>query len=101
MKVSQSLLPPGANRRGSFSWGGRGRGPHHRVNQMQISWDDVNRTERVGLHFVARLGIDVFITEGAIARWKADPECHHEVISISTTFGKIYGLGSCKPSQKD
>jgi hypothetical protein len=68
---------------------------------MQISWDDVNRTQRIGLHFVARLGIDVFVTQGAITRWKADPECHHEVVDISMSQGKIYGLGPCAPSQKD
>jgi hypothetical protein len=71
------------------------------ANGMQISWDDVNRTERSGLHFVARLRIDVFVTEGAIARWKADPECHHRVVPIATTFGKIYSLGACEPSEED
>jgi hypothetical protein len=65
---------------------------------MQISWDDVNRTETRGLHFVARLGIDVFITDNAIKRWKADPDCHHRVLPIATSFGKIYGLGPCEPS---
>jgi hypothetical protein len=68
---------------------------------MQISWDKVNRTERRGPYFIARLGIDVFVTESAIARWKVDPECYHRVIPISTTFGKIYGLGACEPSQED
>ena len=39
---------------------------------MQISWDDVNRTERTGPYFVARLGIDVFITQ--YARHRFPPE---------------------------
>jgi hypothetical protein len=68
---------------------------------MQISWDDVNRTEKPGPHFVARLGLDVFVSEEAIARWKADPECHHRAVSIATTFGKIYSLGPCEPFQED
>ena len=66
---------------------------------MQVSWDDVNRTERVGLHFVARLGIDIFVTEGAIMRWKADPGCHHEVTHISMSYGKMYTLGPCEPQK--
>jgi hypothetical protein len=68
---------------------------------MQISWDDVNRTQTTGLHFVARLGIDVFITQGAIARWKVDPGCHHEVVTIATSLGKMYSLGPCEPSKDD
>lgn len=75
--------------------------PDHRANQMQISWDDVNRTETTGLHFVSRLRIDVFVTEGAIARWKADPACHHTVSVISTSRGGIYSLGPCEPSKED
>ncbi len=47
------------------------------MEKMQISWNDVSRTEKAGVHFVARLGIDVFVRE------------RH--IEISTTFGKIYG----------
>jgi hypothetical protein len=65
---------------------------------MQISWDDVNRTETKGIQFVARLGIDVFVTTGAIRRWKADPDCHHRLVEISTGLGKMYGLGACEPS---
>jgi hypothetical protein len=92
------LLPSG-RRRGSFFvksglTGSAGNG-------MEISWDDVNRTESTGPHFVTRLGIDVFITEGAIARWKVDPECHHKVFHISTSRGNIYSLGSCEPFQED
>ena len=68
-----------------------------RANEMQVSWDDVNCTERPGLYFVARLGIDVFITEGAIVRWKADPACYHEVTPITTSHGKMYSLGPCEP----
>jgi len=68
---------------------------------MEISWDDVNQTERTGPHFVTRLGIDVFITEGAIARWQVDPECHHEVFVIATSRGDIYSLGPCEPPQQD
>jgi hypothetical protein len=64
---------------------------------MEISWDDVNRTERTGPHFVTRLGIDVFVTEGAIARWKDDPECHHKVVAIATSRGNMYSLGPCEP----
>jgi hypothetical protein len=71
------------------------------VTEMLISWDDVNRTEKTGLHFVARLGLDVFVTAGAIARWKADPECHHRVVHIPTTLGKMYGLGPCEPLQEN
>lgn len=69
------------------------------VTEMQISGIDMNRTERPGLHFVARLGLDVFVTAGAIARWKADPECHHRVVHIPTTLGKMYDLGPCEPHQ--
>jgi hypothetical protein len=68
---------------------------------MQISWDDVNRTEQIGLHFVVRLGIDVFVEEYHIENWKADPNGQHKVLEISTTFGKIYGLGTFEPSQND
>ena len=75
--------------------------PYHRANRMQISWDEVNRTERVGLYFIARLGIYVFITKGAIMRWQADPDCYHEVIYITTSRGKLYSLGPCEPSNKD
>jgi hypothetical protein len=67
---------------------------------MQISWDDVNRTQTRGLQFVLRLGIDVFVTEHAIKRWKTDPDCHHRVIPITTSLGKIYGLGPCEPSNQ-
>jgi hypothetical protein len=67
---------------------------------MQISWDDVNRTKKAGPHFVARLGIDVFVTVNAIRRWKADPDCHHRVVPISTSLGNIYGLGPCEPSSQ-
>jgi hypothetical protein len=68
---------------------------------MQISWDDVNRTEKTGPHFVTRLAIDVFITGDAIKRWMSDPDGLHTVTSISTTFGKIYGLGAFEPSGKE
>jgi hypothetical protein len=68
---------------------------------MQISWDDVNRTEKPGPCFVARLGLDVFVSEEAIARWKSDPECHHRVVPISTSRGKLYTLGPCEPFQED
>jgi hypothetical protein len=68
---------------------------------MEISWDDVNRTERTGPHFVTRLGIDVFVAEGAIARWQVDPACHHKVVHISTSLGKLYSLGPCEPPQRD
>ena len=68
---------------------------------MEISWDDVNRTEKIGLHFVVRLGIDVFVEEHHIENWKADPDGEHKVIEISTTSGKIYGLGTFEPSRKD
>ena len=67
---------------------------------MQISLDDVNRTETKGIQFVARLGIDVFVTAGAIRRWKADPDCHHRLVQISTGLGKMYGLGACEPFDK-
>jgi len=68
---------------------------------MQISWDDVNRTEKPGPYFIARLGLDVFVSEGAITRWKADPQCHHRVVWISTARGKLYSLGPCEPFQED
>ena len=55
------------------------------MEKMQISWNDVSRTEKAGVHFVARLGIDVFVRE------------RH--IEISTTFGKIYPLGAFKPAE--
>jgi hypothetical protein len=28
---------------------------------MRISWDDVSRTDKAGVHVIARLGIDVFV----------------------------------------
>ena len=68
---------------------------------MQISWDDVNRTETRGFHFVGRLGIDVFGTQGAIMRWKADPNGLHMVDHVSTSLGKIYGIGAFVPSGHD
>ena len=68
---------------------------------MQISWDDVNRTEKLGPYFVARLGLDVFVSEEAITRWKADPQCHHRVVCISTTRGMLYTLGPCEPFQEE
>jgi hypothetical protein len=67
---------------------------------MQVSWDDVNRTEKPGPYFIARLGLDVFVSEGAITRWKTDPECYHKVVHISTTRGKLYMLGPCEPFQE-
>src|SRR5687767_9278480 len=51
------LLPPGLGE------GASSRRPalqDQRANRMQISWDEVNRTEKPGLHFVSRLGLDVF-----------------------------------------
>ena len=72
-----------------------------RTTEMQISWDDVNRTQRPGFHFVARLGLDIFVTAGAIERWKVDPECHHQVTHISTGLGNIYSLGPCEPFEED
>jgi hypothetical protein len=68
---------------------------------MQISWDDVNRTERTGPHLVTKLGFDVFVRERHIENWQADPDGQHRVIEISTTFGKIYTLGAFEPSRKD
>jgi hypothetical protein len=65
---------------------------------MQISWDDVNRTEMKGFYFVARLGIDVFVTDRAIVRWKADPNGLHTVDHVSTSLRKIYGTGAFVPS---
>ena len=67
---------------------------------MQIAWYGVNRTEKPGLHLVVRLGLDILITEGAIARWKADPECHHRVVHISTVRGNLHSLRPCEPFQK-
>jgi hypothetical protein len=71
------------------------------VNGMEISWDDVNRTERTGPHFVTRLAIDVFVAEGAIARWQDDPDCRHKAVAIATSRGNIYSLGPCEPPQDD
>jgi hypothetical protein len=65
---------------------------------MQISWDDVSRTDKTGVHLVARLGIDVFVRERHIENWKADPDGQHMIIEIPTTFGKIYALGAFKPA---
>jgi len=65
---------------------------------MQISWDDVSRTEKAGVDFVARLGIDVFVRERHIENWMADPNGEHRVIEISMTFGKIYTLGAFRPA---
>ena len=70
-----------------------------RAFRMQISWDDVNRTERVGPHLVAKLGIDVFISQRAIENWKTDPNGCHHVVVISTTRGRIYALGTFGPCQ--
>ncbi len=68
---------------------------------VQVSWDDVNRTERAGPHFVGRLRIDVFVSQRAIENWKTDPAGCHHVIEISTSLGKMYGLGIFEPCQKD
>jgi hypothetical protein len=45
--------------------------------------------------------IDVFVQERHIENWKADPDGQHRIIEISTTLGKIYGLGVFEPSQED
>ena len=68
---------------------------------MQISWDDVNRTERAGIHWVTRLKVDVFLSPRAIHNWKTDPNGCHHVVVISTTRGRIYGLGAFEPCQDD
>jgi hypothetical protein len=68
---------------------------------MQISWDDVSRTDKTGVHFVARLGIDVLVREWHIENWQADPDGQHRLIEISTTFGKIYALGTFEPCRKE
>lgn len=68
---------------------------------MQISWDDVNRTQRTGPHFVTRLGIDVFITQRAIQNWRTDPAGCHNIVVISTSLGRNYGLGAFGPCQED
>jgi hypothetical protein len=68
---------------------------------MQISWEDVSRTQRAGIYWVTRLGIDVFISQRAIENWKADPAGCHHIVEISTSFGKNYGLGAFGPCQKD
>ncbi len=92
------LLPPGL-RRGSFFVGPALQ--DQRANRMQISWDEVNRTEQPGPYFVARLGLDVFVSEESITRWKADPGCHHRVVDISTARGKLYSLRPREPLQED
>jgi hypothetical protein len=66
---------------------------------MQISWDDVSRTDKIGVHFVPRLGIDVLIREKHIKNWKADPDGQYLITEISMTFGKIYALGTFKPAE--
>jgi hypothetical protein len=68
---------------------------------VQVSWDDVNRTERAGYHFVGRLRIDVFVSRRAIENWRTDPAGCHNVVEIATGLGKIYGLGFFEPCQKD
>jgi hypothetical protein len=68
---------------------------------MQISWDDVNRTERPGLHFVTRLGLDIFVTQRAIEDWQRDPTGCHHVVEISTGWRKIYSVGTFGPCQED
>jgi hypothetical protein len=66
---------------------------------MQISWDDVNRTEKVGICFVTRLRIDIFVSQRAIDNWRTDPEGRHSVVVISTSLGNMYGLGVFEPSK--
>jgi hypothetical protein len=68
---------------------------------VQVSWDDVNRTERAGPHLVPGLRIDVFVSQRAIDNWKIDPAGRHNVVEIATSLGKIYGLGIFEPSQED
>jgi hypothetical protein len=68
---------------------------------MQISWDDVNRTERTGPWFVARLGTDVFVSQRAIENWRVDPAGCHNIVEISTSLGRNYGLGAFGPCRKD
>jgi hypothetical protein len=45
--------------------------------------------------------IDVFVQKRHVEIWKADPDGQHRIIEISTTLGKIYGLGVFEPSQED
>jgi hypothetical protein len=71
-----------------------------RANEMQISWNDVNRMERTGPHLVTKLKIDVFVRERHVENWKADPDSQHRVIEISTTFGTLYAIGAFEPSEK-
>jgi hypothetical protein len=71
------------------------------MNLVQVSWDDVNRTERAGPHFVSRLRIDVFVSQRAIDNWRTDPVGCHNVVEITIGFGKIYCLGFFEPCQKD
>ena len=71
------------------------------MNLVQISWADVNRAERAGPYIVERLRSDVFVQESHIENWKADPDGQRTITAISTTVGKIYGLGAFEASQKD
>ncbi|KLK92648.1 hypothetical protein AA309_13245 [Microvirga vignae] len=58
-------------------------------------WDDVNRTEKMGEHFVERLGINVFVREHEIKNWQEDPRGMHKVIKVSPLSGSTqYSLGS-------
>jgi hypothetical protein len=68
---------------------------------MQISWDDVGRTESTGMHWVTRLGIDVFISQRAIDNWRTDPHGCHHVVELSSSGGRNYSLGTFEPCQKE
>ncbi|KFG70774.1 hypothetical protein JH26_02060 [Microvirga sp. BSC39] len=61
---------------------------------MEISWDDVNRTGKTGIHFVTGLGIEVFVSQRAIENWRSDPEGRHHMVEIATSLRKIYSLGT-------
>ena len=68
---------------------------------MLISWDDVNRTERMGDQLIERLGVRVFIQQQAINNWKDGPRGRHELIKAKTPLsGPLeYGLGKFHPSK--
>jgi hypothetical protein len=64
-----------------------------------ISWDDVNRTEKAGAHFVEGLGY-VTIRRLEIEYWEDDPDGRFSLIPISPINGiKRYAFGSFHSSK--